>query len=231
MPVHVPRKCSLKHPEDQAFFEEHSFDLLIQGGWQRLFPEPILATLSIGAVGVHGSADFLPKGRGRSPLNWSLIEGRRRFILQLFLMKAGADDGDVFAWQDFDILPFDDIQTLYDKNSLATREMLKTSLPGLLAGSLETYSQRGEPSYYGKRTAEDGRIDWEEMDVWEIHNHIRAQTRPYPGACGNFMGGTFTIWKAQVFDTRLHFYRDRAYGEIVESFGDRGWCIAVAALS
>ena len=44
------------------------------------FPEEILNTLSIGALGLHGSADMLPKGRGRSPMNWSLIEGKKRFL-------------------------------------------------------------------------------------------------------------------------------------------------------
>lgn len=220
VPCYVPKTYTFKDPEDLAFFEEGNFDLLIQGGWQRLFPEKVLNALSIGAVGVHGSADFLPKGRGRSPLNWSLIEGKRRFILQLFIMTAGADDGEVFAWQDYDILPFDDISTLYYKSSIATREMLQSSLPKLLEGKLELHRQLGEPSYYPKRTPADGLIDWEEMDVWEIHNHVRAQTRPYPGAFAVLKGATHTIWKAQVFDTRLNYYRDRAYGEVVEAFGD-----------
>src|SRR5262245_10752974 len=108
IPVYVPMTYALTDVADVAFFEEHRFDLLIQGGWQRLFPAAVLETLSIGAVGVHGSADHLPKGRGRSPLNWSLIEGRSRFLLHLFLIRPGVDDGDVFAFEDFDITPFDD---------------------------------------------------------------------------------------------------------------------------
>ena len=74
IPVYVPQSYALNDARDIAFFEQNRFRLLIQGGWQRLFPENILATLSLGAVGVHGSGDFLPKGRGRSPLNWSLTE-------------------------------------------------------------------------------------------------------------------------------------------------------------
>ncbi len=220
IPIYVPRTYALTDAADVAFFREGRFDLLIQGGWQRLFPATVLETLAIGAVGAHGSADFLPKGRGRSPLNWSLIEGRRRFLLHLFLIKAGVDDGDVFAVDNFDITPFDDIETLYLKVALCTRRMLTRHLPDLLANRIKCWPQVGEPSYYAKRTPEDGRIDWDSMDLEQIYNFVRAQTRPYPGAFGALDGRTLRIWKARPFDTRIH-YPDAAYGAVVERFGER----------
>lgn len=220
IPVYVPKTYSLTDPDDVAFFRDNQFDLLIQGGWQRLFPPAVLELLSIGAIGAHGSSDFLPKGRGRSPLNWSLIEGRRRFLLHMFLIKAGVDDGDVFAVEDFDITPFDDIETLYLKVSLCTRRMLLRNLPDLLAGRLPTRPQLGEPSYYPKRTPDDGRIDWEVMDVHQIYDFIRAQTRPYPGAFGPLDGRMLRVWKARPFDSRID-YPGVAYGAVVERFGKR----------
>ncbi len=220
IPIHVPKTYSLSDEADVAFFRDGRFDLLIQGGWQRLFPATVLETLAIGAVGAHGSADFLPKGRGRSPLNWSLIEGRRRFLLHLFLVKAGIDDGDVFAVDDFDITPFDDIETLYLKVALCTRRMLIQNLPDLLADTIRCWPQIGEPSYYAKRTPADGLIDWESMDLEQIYNFVRAQTRPYPGAFGPLDGRTLRIWKARPFDTRIR-YPGATYGTVVERFGER----------
>src|SRR6185437_10374426 len=170
IPVYVPESYALTAEQDIAFFRDNHFDLLVQGGWQRLFPAAVLNTLSTGAVGIHGSADFLPKGRGRSPLNWSLIEGRRRFLLHMFLIKPGVDDGDVFAIEDFDITPHDDIETLYLKVSLCSRHMLLRHLPDLLSGRIDVQPQRGEASYYPKRSPKDGRIDWENMDLDEIYN-------------------------------------------------------------
>ncbi len=220
IPVYTPKKYSLKSDQDISFFQEHQFDLIISGGWQRLYPKEILDTLSIGAVVGHGSPDFLPKGRGRSPLNWAIIENRSRFILHQMVVKAGVDDGDVFDFEVFDITPFDDIRTLYYKIKILSKRMLLRSLPGLLEGALVLRPQRGEPSYYPKRSPEDGRIDWENMDVWEIHNFIRAQTQPYPGAFARLKDADYTIWKARVFDTRIT-YPDAAYGDIVEHFDDR----------
>jgi methionyl-tRNA formyltransferase len=220
IPVHFAERFDLTGEADVALFREQRFDVLVQGGWQRLFPNEILETLGIGAIGVHGSADGLPKGRGRSPLNWSLIEGRRRFVMQLFLMTPGADEGDVFDTETFDITPFDDIETLYFKYGIVLREMHLRSLPRLVEGTAELRPQVGEPSYYPKRTPSDGEIDWESMDVWQIYDFVRAQTKPYPGAFGSIDGRTHRIWRCRVFDTRIS-YPDAAYGACVERFDER----------
>jgi methionyl-tRNA formyltransferase len=220
VPVHFAERFDLTGESDLALFREQRFDVLVQGGWQRLFPQPILETLRIGAIGVHGSADPLPKGRGRSPLNWSLIEGRRRFVMQLFLITSGVDEGDVFDTETFDITPFDDIETLYFKYGIVLREMHLRSLPRLLSGTADFRPQVGEPSEYPKRTPADARIDWEAMDVWQIYDFVRAQTRPYPGAFGEIDGQTHRIWRCRVFDTRIS-YPDAAYGACVERFGER----------
>jgi methionyl-tRNA formyltransferase len=220
IPVYRPASYSLRTAKDHEFFEREQFDLLVQGGWQRLFPEKVLQELRIGAIGVHGSSDFLPKGRGRSPLNWSIIEGRQRFINHLFLIKPGVDDGDIFDYDVFDITPFDTIETLFQKNAILTARMLERSIPRLLDGTLTAIPQRGTPSYYPKRSPSDGLIDWEELDVWQIHNWVRALTRPYPGAFAALNGVMTTIWKAAVFDTRIT-YENASYGEVVEVFDDR----------
>ena len=181
IPIKYLKKYNFSDEGDIFEFCEKNFDLLIQGGWQRLFPDKILQSLRLGAIGLHGSPDFLPRGRGRSPMNWSLINGDKRFILHMFMMKAGVDNGDVFDYFIYDINEFDDIETLYFKYSIAYEEMLKKNLPLLQKGEMKLIPQVGEASYYSKRTPEDGEINWEKLNVFQIHDFIRAQTRPYPG--------------------------------------------------
>jgi methionyl-tRNA formyltransferase len=216
IPVYEAEKYSLKSDRDTAFFKENNFDLLIQGGWQRLFPDEMLKTLKIGAVGVHGSSEYLPKGRGRSPINWSLIEGKKRFILHFFIIKPGIDDGDVFHHEIFDINEWDDCNTLYYKNIILSKQVLLQQIPLLLAGKYKVIPQEGEPTYYPKRGPEDGLISWEK-NVMEIYDFIRAQTKPFPGAFGMIGGQKISIWKAQPFDTRIK-YPGSKNGEIVEVF-------------
>ena len=75
---------SLKNIDDIRYINSLSIDIAFVNGWQRLIPIDILEQFSVGAFGMHGSSMDLPLGRGRSPLNWSLIEGRK-FFLQIFL--------------------------------------------------------------------------------------------------------------------------------------------------
>lgn len=217
IPIYHARRYDLKHPDDAAFFEQHRFDLLIQGGWQRLFPEQVIATLQIGAIGIHGSPDFLPRGRGRSPLNWSLIENRRRFLLHLFMIKPGVDDGDVIDISDFDINEFDDIDTLYMKLAILNLRMHIDIIEKLKAGPLPALPQLGEPTYFPKRSEADGEIHWDRLDCHEIYNFVRAQTRPYPGAFAQLESQWVRIWKCQPFDTRIT-YPECEIGAIVERF-------------
>lgn len=216
--IYYVEKYNLKSEKDLNFFRKEKFDLIIQGGWQRLFPDEMLSTLTIGSIGIHGSADFLPKGRGRSPLNWSLIEGKKRFVIHLFLMKPGVDDGDIFDYAFFDINEYDTIRTLYLKNFIVTRNMILRNLADLLDGKLSYYKQVGEPTYYPQRKPEDGQIDWSKS-VFEIYNLIRALTHPYPGAFTFLNGKKVFIYKAYPFDTRIAYFGKRE-GEVVEVFAN-----------
>lgn len=216
IPVYYANKYSLNSEEDIEFFRKHKFDLLLQGGWQRLFHDIILSTLRVGAVGGHGSSEFLPKGRGRSPINWSIIEGKKRFIFHYFLIKPGIDNGDIFHYEMVDINEWDTCRTIYYKNSIVTKRVLKKWIPLLLEGKFTLFPQIGEPSYYLKRTPDDGRIDWS-LGVYEIYKFISALTHPYPGAFSHIDDSKIIFWEARPFDTRIS-YIGIEEGTIVELF-------------
>jgi methionyl-tRNA formyltransferase len=140
--------------------------------------------------------------------------------MHLFLIKPGVDDGDILAVEDFDITTYDDIETLYLKYGLTYRQLLLNNLPAILAGEFSVIPQTGAPTYYPKRSSGDGLIDWENMDVWQIYDFVRAQTRPYPGAFAEIDGKKICIWRCRPFDTRIR-YDNAAYGAVVERFKQR----------
>ena len=215
IPIYFPKTYSLKDNDDISFFEKNNFDLLLLGGWQRLIPEIILSKLKIGGIGFHGSSEFLPKGRGRSPVNWSLIEGKTQFILHAFLMTPDIDDGDVITHEVFDINQWDTCQTIYYKISIIQKRILAEIIPKLVSNNFKHIPQTGEPSYYEKRTPDDGLIDWSKS-VHEIYNFVRALTRPYPGAFTFLNGQRLNIWKSQPFDSKIKY--ESKNGQIVEKF-------------
>ena len=215
IPIYFPKTYSLKDNDDISFFEKNNFDLLLLGGWQRLIPEIILSKLKIGGIGFHGSSEFLPKGRGRSPVNWSLIEGKTQFILHAFLMTPDIDDGDVITHEVFDINQWDTCQTIYYKISIIQKRILAEIIPKLVSNNFKHIPQTGEPSYYEKRTPDDGLIDWSKS-VHEIYNFVRALTRPYPGAFTFLNGQRLNIWKSQPFDSKIKY--ESKNSQIVEKF-------------
>jgi methionyl-tRNA formyltransferase len=230
IPVYHPMEYSLKHNSDQEALLSKLIDCLLVVGWQRLIPEWWLTNLTCGAFGMHGSPEPLPRGRGRSPMNWSLLQGKTSFLTHLFKYDPGIDSGGIIGFQKFDITLWDDCNTLHMKNRIAMNRLLKQYLPAILSNTVNVIPQPKdiEPTYYNKRTSEDGFIDWNKMDMMLLHNHIRAQTRPFPGAFSFLEGSNhkFYFWHAHPFDSHLIFY-DKKPGSIVDVFSDNSFLVSV----
>ena len=208
LPIYYAKSYSLTNNEDVKFFQEQKFDLLLLGGWQRLISDVVLSTLICGGIGQHGSSEHLPKGRGRSPINWSLIKGKKRMIWNLFELAPGVDDGDVIDHCLFEINDFDDCNTIYYKVETCVKHMLLRTIPKVIDGSTDRIKQIGDPTYFLKRTPEDGKINWGQS-LHEVRNLIRGVTKPYPGAFAEHQGVRVRIWKAQAWDSFLDFYREK----------------------
>jgi methionyl-tRNA formyltransferase len=215
IPVYYPETYEMTTEKDIEHFRKQTGDVLIVNGWQRLIPKEILNTLTRCALGVHGSAYGLPQGRGRSPLNWSVIENLDRFLHSVIKLSPGADDGDIVDTRKFEITDHDDIRTLYYKSILATQEILSETLQPILEGKFEFTPQTGTPTHYPKRNPEDGAICWEEP-TRDIYNLVRAVAKPYPGAFTEHDDETVMIWEAIPFSKDFVF--DAAPGTIVQIF-------------
>ncbi len=230
IPVYHPKSYTLRNEEDKTILLTHRIDLLLVIGWQRLIPEWWLNDLSIGAFGMHGSPEPLPRGRGRSPINWSLLNGKTSFTTNLFKYDSGIDSGMIIGMQKFDINVWDDCNTLHMKNRIAMNRLLKEHLPGLLTstGHYLPQSDDIEATYFPKRTAEDGRILWDNLDMIALYNNIRSQTHPFPGAFSHLNGEErpFYFWKGHPFDGHL-IYSESRPGDIVEVFYDDSFLVAV----
>lgn len=217
IPLYTAEKYSLKSERDEAEIQKFDLGVLLCMGWQRLIPEWFLNSLKVGAFGMHGSNKPLPHGRGRSPMNWSIIQNKKMFFTHLFKYRPGVDDGDIVGYQLFDITPFDTAMTMHFKNLMAMLKLCERELPGLLLGQVATYPQKDvEPSFYPKRTEEDGLIFWEDSSE-DIFNLCRAVTKPFPGAFTYLGDKIVKIWSCVPFDNHLRW--DHAeHGEVLNVF-------------
>lgn len=217
IPVHEADSYFLTDEKTRAFFEGNEFEIAVSMGWQRLIPGYVLEHFKYGVFGFHGNCGYLPFGRGRSPLNWSIINGDSRFNLNLFRYDEKADSPNVFATEMFSITPHDDIRTAQYKNMICSKNLIKKLLMAYQEDNITIRTESKDfDSWYNKRTAEDGKIDFHER-TRNIYNLIRGVAAPFPGAFAFCGGEKVTVWEAHPFDEMIDF-SDYAPGEVADVF-------------
>lgn len=189
---------AMSAPEDRETIAQLDMDACLILGWQRLVPDWFLSACKIGAIGVHGSANGITGGRGRSPQNWALLLGKGAFHLSIFFADPGVDSGPVIDSKSIDLSPWDDIKTSHLKVGKATVDLIARNLENGHIEKRICTKQEGQVSYMPQRTPEDGEIDWCRSSH-DLYNFIRALTLPYPGAFSFLGGQKLQIWKARPF--------------------------------
>lgn len=178
---------NLKSEIDKKTILKIDIDILIVIGWQRLIPNWLINHVKIISIGGHGSPFGIKHGKGRSPLNWSLILGLNEFLISIFKIDEGIDSGEVLDTTKFRISDFDDINTLYSKVNLTTSYMIIDFINQKKYKRLKNCSNddNSKEAYLPKRIESDGVIDWSRNTI-SIHRFINALKKPYPLASTNF---------------------------------------------
>ena len=217
IPVFEADSYFLTDEKTRKFMEENEFEIAISMGWQRLIPKDVLDKFQYGVYGFHGNCGYLPFGRGRSPLNWSIIQGDTRFNLNLFRYDENADSPNVFATEMFSLTVHDDIRTAQYKNMICSKNLIRKLLKAYDEKNIQIRQESKDfDSWYMKRTAADGKIDFRGR-TRDIYNLIRGVAAPFPGAFAMCAGEKVTVWEAHPFDEMIDF---SAYtpGEVVDVF-------------
>jgi methionyl-tRNA formyltransferase len=174
-------------------------DFIFSFYYRSLIGAGVLGCARRAALNMHGS--LLPKYRGRAPVNWAIVHGERETGATLHHMVAKADAGDIVDQQAVPILCDDTARDVMDKVTTAAEIVLARSLPLLAAGIASRAPQPAGSPYYGRRTPEDGRIDWR-WPAARIHNLVRAVAPPYPGAFAEVSGQRWVIERTQLVSGR-----------------------------
>ncbi len=171
-------------------------DFLFSFYYRRMLPTSVLDVARRGALNLHGS--LLPKYRGRAPTNWVLVHGESETGVTLHYMVAKPDAGDIVAQRRVPIADDDTALTLYRKQTAAAEALLREVYPQLCAGTAPRRPMDlAAGSYFGGRTPEDGRIEWQ-RSARQIYDLVRAVTHPYPGAFGYWRGQPLFVWAATI---------------------------------
>lgn len=181
--------------ENIEWMAKYKPDIIFAVGFSQLLSDKWLNIPLLGCVGFHPT--YLPKGRGRAPIAWIILE-ERVGAATFFLMSTGADDGPIFIQVPFTVEKEEDGNTLRKKIELSMIEALDKWLPDLKKGIWNPVPQdEALASWYGKRTPLDGIINWNNS-AENIDLLIKASTDPYPGAYTFLNEKKVIIYKSRI---------------------------------
>jgi len=189
----------LDTPAEEAALRAARPEFLFSFSFRRAIPARLLAIPSKGALGVHGS--LLPAFRGHSPVNWAILKGAPATGASLHYLAEENDAGDLVDQERVPIGPDDEALSVARAVTDAAVAVLSRNWPRLKAGTAARMPldlSRG--STFGECRPEDGLVDWL-RPAQEVHDLVRAVSRPWPGAFTDLFGPRVTLWR-----TRLSAY-------------------------
>ncbi len=165
-----------------------------------IIPQDVLDLPRHGTIQYHPS--LLPRHRGRSAINWAIIQGEPTTGVTIFWPDAGIDTGPVLLQREVEIGSDDTTGSLYyDKLYGLGIDMLLESVRLVAEGRAPRIAQdEGKATY--EKPCEDRlvRVDWR-RPVPEVHNLVRGSD-PSPGAWTRIDGTKVRLFESHVAERK-----------------------------
>ncbi|MGI9289987.1 MAG: methionyl-tRNA formyltransferase [Gammaproteobacteria bacterium] len=192
--IDVLQPLSLKAPEVQQQLADLQPDLMVVVAYGLLLPQAVLDIPVRGCVNIHAS--LLPRWRGASPIQMSVLHGDTESGVCIMQMDAGLDTGPELARSVTSIGDHETAGELHDRLAPLGGEFLAEQLGNILAGSITPAPQPDEGvTYAGRINKADGLIDWTQSAV-AIDRQIRAY-HPWPVAHTLYQGKNLRCLQAR----------------------------------
>lgn len=216
----------VEEPGVERFLRAHAPDLLWVIGLSQLVPARLIEIARHGGVGFHPT--MLPSGRGRAPVAWTILRGEPAAV-SLFYITDEPDAGDIIVQRPVAVRPDDYAEDLIARTNDVLTAVILEAGPAIIGGTLpRTPQDHTRATYYEKRTAADGRIDWCKPTD-DTYRLIRAAGRPYHGAFTYAGSRRIIVWRAAPCAAPDTYVASRAApGSVLRVDGDRGALVQTA---
>ena len=210
--IPVRQHQSLKSPQVREEFISLNADLAILAFVSYIVPEQVFSVPRLGSICFHPS--LLPKYRGASAINWTLIKGESVTGLTLFWVDKGIDTGPVLLQKEVKVEPDDTTGSLYfNKIFPLGIEAIGEAVDLIKAGNPPRIMQDESKANYDPICGDEhAKIDWSKP-AQEVYNLIRG-CDPQPGAHTDWQGKML-----RVFDARLRLEKNSAPAGQVTAIG------------
>lgn len=168
-------------------------DLFIVAAYGKILPKALISIPKRGALVVHPS--LLPRWRGPSPVQYSILNGDAETGVTIFLMDEQVDHGPIVRSSKSEIRnPNITTPELTEQLAIAGAALLLETIPEWLADRITPEPQDESQATSSKLLKkEDGHINWS-RPAEEIERMTRA-FQPWPG--------TYTFWRRGGDQVRL----------------------------
>ena len=188
------RTSDINDQDNVALLREIAPDFIFSFYYRNMIKPEVLAIPRHGALNLHGS--YLPRYRGRVPVNWAVINGEAETGATLHYMVEKPDAGDIVDLEQVAIAFTDTAHDVFLKVTDAAVTVIGRAFPLLIKGTAARIPMDLKAgNYCGGRKPADGLIDWTRTAV-QLYNLIRGVTHPYPGAFTHLDGKKVVIWSA-----------------------------------
>ncbi|MEM7563607.1 MAG: methionyl-tRNA formyltransferase [Pseudomonadota bacterium] len=195
IPVFQPQNLGQQH--DIEALASLQPDLMVVAAYGLILPQSVLDIPRFGCVNIHASV--LPRWRGASPIQQSILSGDPQSGVSLMKMEAGLDTGPVIATQKVDIDSTWNASDLHDVLAPLGAELLMDNLSQLEIVMQAAKPQNDAESCYAPLIRKsDAEIDWGKT-AEQLLREIRA-FNAWPVSYTFLQGENLRIWSAEATD-------------------------------
>ncbi|QNT78789.1 methionyl-tRNA formyltransferase [Entomobacter blattae] len=185
LPIRSPLKLK-NNLEEQVHLLALKPDVIVVAAYGLILPKEVLNIPPKGCLNIHAS--LLPRWRGASPIQSSILAGDQESGVSIMKMEEGLDTGPVFLQDQVAITPTTTAQTLHDTLSELGASLL---LQVLQIWPTPTPQPDDGVIYAPRLTKQDGAIHWAHP-AEQIDRQVRAFT-PWPGTYTHYKGEVLKI--------------------------------------
>ncbi len=187
--------------------------------YAKILPEELLNIPPLGVIGVHPS--LLPKFRGPSPIQATILSGEKETGVSLFLLDKKVDHGPIISSWKIKIED-ENYEDLEEKLANLAGDLLITTLPQFTEGQIKVKRQNEiEATYTKKIETSDAYVAPEKLEeaingnanaAAEIERMVRA-LNPEPGVWTVKDGKRIKLLETKVVDNRLKLIKIQEAGK------------------
>lgn len=193
IPVYQPQ--SMKSEEALEIINNYDPDVIVVAAYGQIIPKTVLDAPKYGCVNIHGS--LLPKYRGASPIQQSVLNGDKVTGVTTMLMDVGIDTGDILLTKETEIGENETSGELFDRLADLGGELILETLKALEEGTVTPVKQdESLSSHTSKIDKSLCPIDFTKS-ADEVHNKVRG-LNPWPVATTKICGKNVKVYSTKL---------------------------------